>query len=460
MASLNEYLPKGLFVKWPGLHLAFLFLMIIGTMVGVISHFFMSSGPVKTYIYHAPGHVVEGNTNIGTYTTNKTSTHPKSNVSDKYVTSGILSPRNITSKLHHSTSSEIITALERTRSDKREKKGKHPRKNNQIKKDILILIWTTIYRRKSTKHGDGRFHGCEYSNCVYTTDRSDLEKSDTVIFHMWDLAKHTTKDLPPKRWPHQRWVLFGRESAVSANFSVYYDVEFNTTYTYKNNADVFFGYGCFSKRITPLASSNVINRAVGKSRLVAWVISHCNASSRRDDYIRELSKYIAVDGYGRCAGRACTTLGDSLRHRDPEGCDRMISDSYKLYLSFENSLCDGYITEKLWDKLASGKVVPVVLGGSNYSRLLPPNSFIDISNFTSPKALAKYLLKLDEDDSMYNSYFEWRRYYQISCANHECKLCEYLNKYTKKKVYTNIQKWWNDCTDYKTYYRGVANTIV
>ena len=449
MASLNEYLPKGSFVKWPGLHLTFLFLLIIGTVAGFMSHLLMSSGPEIRLIYLATGNFDNNRVGIGVNTTNQTNTFSISNVSDKYVTSDIRSSQKVTSKFHHSTSRDIITASEKPKSKK------HITKQHKV-----ILMWTTIYRRKSTMQGGGRFSGCEYSNCIITTDRSDLDKSDAVIFHMWDLARHTTKDLPPKRWPHQRWVLYGRESAVSANFTLYYDVEFNTTYTYKNDADVFFGYGCFSKRITPLESSNVINRAVGKSRLAAWVISHCDASSRRDDYIRELSKYIGLDGYGRCAGRACTTLGETLRHRDREGCERMISDTYKFYLSFENSLCDGYISEKLWNKLASGKVVPVVLGGSNYSRVLPPNSFIDVTNFTSPKTLAKYLLKLDKDDSMYNSYFEWRRYYMISCVKHQCKLCEYLNTYTKKKVYTNIRKWWNDCTDYKTYYHGVANMIV
>ena len=36
-------------------------------------------------------------------------------------------------------------------------------------------------------------------------------------------------------------------------------------------------------------------------------------------------------------------------------------------------------------------MVPVVLGGGNYSAIAPPNSYIDASKFQSPKALAHHL---------------------------------------------------------------------
>ncbi len=34
---------------------------------------------------------------------------------------------------------------------------------------------------------------------------------------------------------------------------------------------------------------------------------------------------------------------------------------YKFYLSFENTLCHGYLTEKLWARLQFN-IVPVVMG--------------------------------------------------------------------------------------------------
>ena len=58
-------------------------------------------------------------------------------------------------------------------------------------------------------------------------------------------------------------------------------------------------------------------------------------------------------------------------------CMPMVGDNYKFYLSFENSLCRDYITEKFW-KVLSYNVVPLVFGGGNYSLYAPKKSYIDV----------------------------------------------------------------------------------
>ena len=330
---------------------------------------------------------------------------------------------------------------------------------------VVILFWSSVYSQKIKESGYHRFRNCEYRNCYLTSNRSLLAESNAVVFHMWNLARDRVKDLPTQRWPHQRWVLYGHESARNANFSLYYDEEFNMTVTYKDDADVFFGYGCFSKipqeeRTGVNVTESTINYAKGKSRLVAWVISHCNAGSRRDDYIRELSKHIRVDGYGRCAKRPCTDAEKGRKDlQNRVYCNIKLKRKYKFFLSFENSLCGGYVTEKAWNKLANG-IVPIVLGSSNYYKILPPNSFIDVRNFSSPKSLANYLLKVDVNDEIYNSYFNWKKKYQLSCASTYCDLCKYLNTYKRKKVYRNIGKWWNNCQNVNDFYKGVADMII
>ena len=333
---------------------------------------------------------------------------------------------------------------------------------NSTGKPKIILFWTKIFRDYWKDTGFHRFRQCEFSNCFITNDRSMLHVSDAVMFHMSNLAEDTEKDLPPKRWRHQRWILFGRESPTSANFSLYYDEEFNTTVTHKRDADIPFKFGCKIKRSSnEMRQKTKLNHAANKTGLAAWVISHCKTPSKREKYIRELSKYIKLDGYGTCAKRPCLvnetrrTIGKFFKD-----CTEMIVQNYKFYLAFENTLCEDYVTEKVWHKL-QGFIVPVILGGATYSELLPPNSYIDVRNFTSPRKLAEYLKYLDHNDDMYNSYFTWKNDYWNRCEEYECLLCKYLHTNNETKTYKDIGLWWQEgCLSPKEFYKGIADDIL
>ena len=57
---------------------------------------------------------------------------------------------------------------------------------------------------------------------------------------------------------------------------------------------------------------------------------------------------------------------------------------YRFYLSFENAICRDYVTEKIFNALRLN-TIPVVLGGADYSALLPPHSFIDARDHQGPE---------------------------------------------------------------------------
>ena len=59
-------------------------------------------------------------------------------------------------------------------------------------------------------------------------------------------------------------------------------------------------------------------------------------------------------------------------------------------------LLKDYVTEKFWRTLAK-PVIPVVMGGANYTKEAPPNSFIHVNDFKSVKSLADYLKSLLKD---------------------------------------------------------------
>lgn len=49
----------------------------------------------------------------------------------------------------------------------------------------------------------------------------------------------------------------------------------------------------------PLYPERPVNFAREKTKMALWFESHCNASSGRDKYVKELQKYITVDVIGK-----------------------------------------------------------------------------------------------------------------------------------------------------------------
>ena len=199
------------------------------------------------------------------------------------------------------------------------------------------------------------------------------------------------------------------------------DGVFNITATYSRRSDIMYNYGELMRKHDNFKIDASVLR--GKSKYVAWMVSNCGDSSGRLKYARELSKHISLDIYGQCGKLKCRKSKDY-------SCFDKIEKDYYFYLSFENSICDEYLTEKVWQAMKR-YLVPVVLGGANYSKILPPNSYIDVANFTSPKALAGYLKQVAGNMDLYRSYFEWKRHYFVK---HEsafetfiCTMCEYMN---------------------------------
>ncbi|CAH8287402.1 unnamed protein product, partial [Schistosoma turkestanicum] len=185
------------------------------------------------------------------------------------------------------------------------------------------------------------------------------------------------------------------------------------------------------------------NYADGKSKMVAWFVSNCNAASPRQIYAKELSRYIKVDIYGACGSMSCP------RKSEPQ-CFTLLEKEYKFYLSFENSLCPDYITEKIFRNAFKHDVIPVVMGASieEYKRVAPPHSFIHVDQFKSPAELANYLKYLDRNKTAYNEYFAWRDHGTIDAwsSKPQCVICLLAYTAHKLKPYTfpNVSRWWND----------------
>ena len=354
------------------------------------------------------------------------------------------------------------------------------------KKLKMILLWNAPHRTETLIFGSGHDsfvdHKCPVSDCYivnspYQYPEIKLESYDAIVFNFHDL--HMSK-MPPndtklfQRLPHQRFVFLTQEAQPFLQHHIltgYRPNYFNWTMTYRLDSDILLLYG----RITPTRSAPTtaeeIKRLINQSRslpqqkkrnLAAAMISHCNTHGLREDYIKELKRYIPVDVYGNCDFNDNSTVDDNWNLTialndckksefvaSPPECYDAIEINYKFYLSFENAICTDYVTEKFF-QIMTRNIVPVVYGGANYSRIAPPHSFIDARQF-EPKELAEYLLRLDQDDGLYKTFFWWKGHNVVEAGEEQmtrhgfCELCRKLHQDNETKIYNPpmINKWFS-----------------
>jgi len=68
---------------------------------------------------------------------------------------------------------------------------------------------------------------------------------------------------------------------------------------------------------------------------------------------------------------------------------------YRFSLCLENSVFEGYVSEKIFDCFFTG-TIPIYLGAPDVERLLPPQAFIDLRQFKTYSELESFLDQLDE----------------------------------------------------------------
>ncbi|XP_077196581.1 3-galactosyl-N-acetylglucosaminide 4-alpha-L-fucosyltransferase FUT3-like [Paroedura picta] len=276
--------------------------------------------------------------------------------------------------------------------------------------NLTILLWTRPFRARFPIRKCSELLGIP--DCHITANRLWYPKADAVIVHHHEVCR-SPRYLPRRpRPPSQLWIWFNLEPPMYLCNMHFMDNRFNLTMSYRRDSDIFTPYGWLE--VLPVPQKVTIPP---KTKLVAWVVSNWNLSSRRVQYYEELRKYIHVDVYG-------------FRHLPlPRGQEEGVLSRYKFYLAFENSVHTDYITEKLWKMALLAHAVPVVCGPprENYERYLPPGAFIHIDDFPTAEKLALFLQELDRNSERYESYFQWRS--QLAPVRHTpwslhlCRAC-------------------------------------
>lgn len=326
-----------------------------------------------------------------------------------------------------------------------------------------ILFWNTMFNDETFYMGKGDiFRDCPVNDCYATHDRNyaNLTDFDAVLFHGNELE---LTDLPASRSPRQWYVFVNLESPANRPLTNhFYEDFFNATMTYRLDSDIVWTYGVVKDSRTgeivapsrnanwhafynrsggrlfadESAASSLSRTVRGKTKPIVWFVSNCQAKSGRQEYVNELSRHIPIDVYGKCGSMNCPSSDDCF--------GRVAEPRYFFYLSFENSLCDDYVTEKLYNALRYN-IIPIVYGGANYSHFAPPRSYIDALDFDTPKSLAEYLGKLIEDPREYGEYLAWKRCYEVNGGIRQavCNLCEFLHNRRRPRTYSSLSNWYS-----------------
>ena len=300
------------------------------------------------------------------------------------------------------------------------------------------------------------FKNCEYSNCVYkhNVPFTGTVRADIVLFLFKSDIIINAEQLP-KHQENQLWIAFCHETPVRLqNYWKSHLNNINSTMTYRKDSNLYLPWG----ETVPIKSSGrhtKENYAKDKEKGAFAYVSHCSSDGYdRLGTMKELSKYIDVDIFGGCTGkRPCLNQNSE--------CEAKEHKNYKFYLSFENSLCKDYISEKFWKTLFSqAYFVPVALGGlsvDEYTAIAPPDSFIHAYNFSSISQLGNYLRYLIEHDDAYNRYHQWREHFYTTLFDvpraTSCKLCELANKPDLLMSFQNTQfaDEWNNLSTCRSF---------
>lgn len=131
----------------------------------------------------------------------------------------------------------------------------------------------------------------------------------------------------------------------------------------------------------------------GKNGFCSMVVSNSNyADPIREDFFHYLCEYKRVDS----GGRHLNNIGQ------PDGvADKFeFTGKHKFALCFENSMCDGYVTEKITEAFAA-RTIPIYWGDKAVFDYFNRDAFIYVSGREDFERARKQIEQLDNDDAAY-----------------------------------------------------------
>ncbi|KAK3611270.1 hypothetical protein CHS0354_004919 [Potamilus streckersoni] len=334
-----------------------------------------------------------------------------------------------------------------------------------------ILVWTTFFDSWEW-YDDGNSclnNSCPFK-CEVTNDKFKITESDAVLFHPNDVWKYkgipsylyqSYVDMPRYRSRDQVWIWYSMEPPIFLWGESKPNI-FNWTMSFRRDSTIKMPYGTM-REMTDEEKQKLFHESfefgTNRKKMAVTLISNCYDQAHRYRLINELQKHgLETEVLGKCGlGKICTEFENAHLNYN---CMQDHLGRYKFYIAIENSFCRDYITEKFWLSLSRNQV-PIVAWKFPAVDIVPPRSYINIFDFPSLKSAAEYIVSVSKNDTLYKSYFVWKRRYKIGgdLCNF-CKVCKELHTKRPAQVYNDLEGWLRQDTCKKTGLKTLISTIL
>ncbi|KAI5640930.1 glycosyltransferase family 10 (fucosyltransferase) c-term domain-containing protein [Phthorimaea operculella] len=317
---------------------------------------------------------------------------------------------------------------------------------------------------------------CSFTNCVITKNKDLLDsytKFDAIVFFAKDILKYQRYfgklDLRPQdRSPLQRYVFASYDyTQPFPPSSIVFNGFFNWTWTYRLDSDLTLPHFVVKdikgnivaprndvkwiKQEDMLPVSDEVRRILAEKKadkVVAWFDTSSNLEPKIYPIMAKLCERLRLEydihifRFAMYSGNDCNT--DETRN----ACDQMLRSDFHFYLAFEEQLSEDFVSDNVL-RAYNNFVIPIVLGGANYTRFLPEGSYINTIDYDDMCSLAQVIYELLNDFERYVEYFKWTNHYTFRRVtedphtDHLCRICEMLNDENQPtKIHHDFTSWW------------------
>jgi len=331
--------------------------------------------------------------------------------------------------------------------------------NNYWKKteSKKVLFWTPFFGGWSWYEDAVKILPTCPDKCTASKDQSEVQSADAILFHANDLWKHRgliatiynpSVGLPEWRSPNQIWGMYSWEPLMYMWGNTKPNT-FNWTLLYRRESTIYMPFTGYYKLSDEELKNNPNkkedrNYFKEKTKFASTMVSNCVDQAGRYKFLHELNNYIDLDNFGKCSGKYVCPAGVPTTE-----CGKKHLAIYKFYLAFENSYCRDYVSEKFWNAL-DRRQIPVIAAPKYNLELLPPNSYLNVFDFPTIKDLADRMIEIGSNEELYNSYFEWTKYWRLNGTSVYCKLCRELHANRRAQSYADFEGWLRDDICYKS----------